>query len=723
MEKWYQCNECARVDAVRLQCNHMYCRECLEMAARRKTLNKKFEAFECPTCDKEIEAEHLLKFFYVNNEEFLNTVESYRVCVFCNDELNNAVDLICRHRSCKFCILKCLGELDHENNHFTKLSCKKCNTFIAPIVYQSFASQELIRRLINSPAKASKLRVICEFCKKFGDSDENFIFRCEKCRCGYCCLCMKPHKQICRNFGPEVNNNPNIQKQIPIIKPKPLVSSSQKKIEIIRKESKDQLDQKTYVFPTAISDILPQKRRLEVNSDEQVEQAKQKKNIGGKKQGEVYFEKDQIFSAIPHKKGPSNKQNDLGLHLIKPLEPTGKPPVAKLGQFLNLSDLVCNVCKTNQGLSIGCSHLYCKSCLLLYIKKVLSENPLESIKCHCGLIIPEQLIIESFGGRAVYLNAKERATDFLFGINDATFACGICMIRFTVSESITLDCDHRFCGQCMQDYFKERIMSSNVSEDNFTCPECGKPVEHTTIQGVVGKDLFEKYITFAFRNWKPEAGNIVKVCHKCENIIEIPIDLKRMRCYFCKAEYCPQCNNDHQPQITCDQFEELKAIEENKKKKRNQKKLKIEEKPLDKNYEKRYEKKDKIKPKKIEEQKKHKSEEDKKQKIKKDKQRAEKALKIEKIDNDLNKRLNEEKQNLDFIAKNFKKCPQCKTPVEKESGCNFMKCRWPGCKDSYFCLLCDKALTVIDMQISDHYTHYKLSGPYGKTCNTKDGIR
>ena len=99
--------------------------------------------------------------------------------------------------------------------------------------------------------------------------------------------------------------------------------------------------------------------------------------------------------------------------------------------------------------------------------------------------------------------------------------------------------------------------------------------------------------------------------------------------------------------------------------------------------------------------------------------RAENAPRL--IKGDKNKKLQEEKKNLDFIAKNFTKCPKCKTPVEKESGCNFMKCRWPGCKDSYFCLLCNKALTVIDKQINDHYTHYRLSGPFGKTCNTMDG--
>lgn len=362
------------------------------------------------------------------------------------------------------------------------------------------------------------------------------------------------------------------------------------------------------------------------------------------------------------------------------------------------------------------------------MKKFLSENPFDNIKCHCGFIIPQQIIIDSFGSQAIYQNEKEKAADFLFGVNESTFACGICMVRFKVAESITLDCDHRYCGQCMQDYFKERIMSSNVSAEQFTCPECGEPVSHTIIQGVVSKEIFEKYENFAFRNWRPEEGNIVKICHICEAMIEIPINLKRLKCYGCGTEYCPQCNKDHPPDITCEEFEEERFEEDNEKqwvnegnmkKKNNNKKGNKEGAVVRKNSVKAYADQGKNNQKKIEEAKKKSHGEDARQNIKEVVKRAESAPRL--IKGDKNKKLQEEKKNLDFIAKNFTKCPKCKTPVEKESGCNFMKCRWPGCKDSYFCLLCNKALTVIDKQINDHYTHYRLSGPFGKTCNTMDG--
>jgi uncharacterized CHY-type Zn-finger protein len=69
------------------------------------------------------------------------------------------------------------------------------------------------------------------------------------------------------------------------------------------------------------------------------------------------------------------------------------------------------------------------------------------------------------------------------------------------------------------------------------------------------------------------------------------------------------------------------------------------------------------------------------------------------------------------------KCPKCKGFVAKEGGCNFCKCPWPECQNSvYFCALCKKVLNVITIQQKDHFSHYKLSGPFGLTCNTINNI-
>lgn len=47
-----------------------------------------------------------------------------------------------------------------------------------------------------------------------------------------------------------------------------------------------------------------------------------------------------------------------------------------------------------------------------------------------------------------------------------------------------------------------------------------------------------------------------------------------------------------------------------------------------------------------------------------------------------------EDQNRGFI------CPNCNESVAIEKGCNFILCPWPGCKNTCFCTLCGKILTV-----------------------------
>lgn len=42
----------------------------------------------------------------------------------------------------------------------------------------------------------------------------------------------------------------------------------------------------------------------------------------------------------------------------------------------------------------------------------------------------------------------------------------------------------------------------------------------------------------------------------------------------------------------------------------------------------------------------------------------------------------------------LQKCPICNELVEKESGCNFMTCSYPSCKNkkAYFCYICGTKL-------------------------------
>ncbi|KAK0446847.1 hypothetical protein EV421DRAFT_2079488 [Armillaria borealis] len=67
---------------------------------------------------------------------------------------------------------------------------------------------------------------------------------------------------------------------------------------------------------------------------------------------------------------------------------------------------------------------------------------------------------------------------------------------------------------------------------------------------------------------------------------------------------------------------------------------------------------------------------------------------------------------LDHLMKQrgWKYCPGCKTPVQKESGCNHMTCMSPGC-NTHFCYICGGKIVQsalrgdIQAAVSDHYRH------------------
>merc|ERR1712039_498790 len=61
----------------------------------------------------------------------------------------------------------------------------------------------------------------------------------------------------------------------------------------------------------------------------------------------------------------------------------------------------------------------------------------------------------------------------------------------------------------------------------------------------------------------------------------------------------------------------------------------------------------------------------------------------------------------------WKRCPVCSAPSERESGCNFMQCRSDRCrKRTYWCYVCGKQFPK-----EMHYTHYPR-GPYEDECYT-----
>jgi len=71
-----------------------------------------------------------------------------------------------------------------------------------------------------------------------------------------------------------------------------------------------------------------------------------------------------------------------------------------------------------------------------------------------------------------------------------------------------------------------------------------------------------------------------------------------------------------------------------------------------------------------------------------------------------------------MVQMQWRRCPKCKQPSERASGCNFMQCRSTVCqKRTYWCYICG-----LQMRLEDHYSHYPVS-PYEDDCFTPEAQR
>lgn len=82
------------------------------------------------------------------------------------------------------------------------------------------------------------------------------------------------------------------------------------------------------------------------------------------------------------------------------------------------------------------------------------------------------------------------------------------------------------------------------------------------------------------------------------------------------------------------------------------------------------------------------------------------------------KSLSEESKAPELAIEGVKSCPKCGFLIERSDGCNFMTCISSNClRQTFFCYLCG-----LELKYSEHFSHYRLKGPFGDTCNHIDNI-
>lgn len=191
---------------------------------------------------------------------------------------------------------------------------------------------------------------------------------------------------------------------------------------------------------------------------------------------------------------------------------------------------------------------------------------LHYVRCPvCRTSVSIEQLNEAFDGKIEFIqrDACDRALNSLLDAKskeemDAKFTCLICYSELNVDQGITLECDHRFCVNCIKQQLEMLIETAQVSDEKLKCPSCPQAMSVYEIEDIVGADLFAKYEKFRLRGIKLAEGDensIIFHCRgaDCEYICIVEKEVTEFTCPTCNYKCCPICKEDIHKGRTCEE--------------------------------------------------------------------------------------------------------------------------------------------------------------------------
>lgn len=129
--------------------------------------------------------------------------------------------------------------------------------------------------------------------------------------------------------------------------------------------------------------------------------------------------------------------------------------------------------------------------------------------------------------------------------------CVICLEFYSRDDMLTLNCDHYFCSNCLQQHI---INSINQGNETINCPSCSEIIDGFIIHSLVNEQLWDIYNKASIR----KCFRLID-CPKCNSYFET--QLKTAVCPTCKFNFCIGCK-EAAHQGGCDDRKILKIIAE-----------------------------------------------------------------------------------------------------------------------------------------------------------------
>ena len=214
-----------------------------------------------------------------------------------------------------------------------------------------------------------------------------------------------------------------------------------------------------------------------------------------------------------------------------------------------------NACDFEQSFELYCGHLICSVDCLQTLIEDCTASDLEAYECvlcpQCGESVGKDYIMFAYGGEEGF-RAKLREASKK---REPQVTCLVCYSTFPISDLITLDCDHRYCVDCIREYLAFNISEGKVAEDILVCPQDNKPIDVAIIRANLTDEEFARFERFRLNQWTIDDIDLLQYhCRgvDCEYIALVPKDQESITCPVCNKTACPKCHLEPHPKKSCE---------------------------------------------------------------------------------------------------------------------------------------------------------------------------